>query len=384
MVSKKISLISAVVLFLVAAAVSYLFFKGSTAQNYLVRYKPEVEDKTTGIAGGPKTEECPMNGAYYSKVQRQKWEKRRPLGVMIENHVDARPQSGLSFADVIYEAVAEGGITRFLTIYYCGDTSPIGPVRSARIYYVDLLQEYGDKPLYAHVGGANTPGPADALGEIRDLGWDQYNDLNQFAVPFPYFYRDYERLAGRVTEHTMYSSTSKLWEFAKTKRNLTNVDKKGKTWNGSFTPWKFKDDAPTTSRGAVSTASFGFWEQFGGATYVVKWKYDKTSNSYVRENGGTNLIDKNTGKPLISKNVVVVFADESPAGDGYPGGHLLYDLLGQGKGIVFQDGKAIEVTWRKADEETRMKFFDSQGAEVSFVRGQIFVEILPTGNKVTY
>ncbi len=182
MISKKVTIISALAVLVVALIGSYYFFSQKVD---LSGYKGPVPADTSQLPedSGPKTEPCPMNGALYSKAQRKIWESRRPLGVMIENHTDSRPQSGLSSADIIYEAVAEGGITRFLAIYYCKDASPVGPVRSARIYYVELLQEYGNNPLYAHVGGANTPGPADALGEIQDLGWDQYNDLNQFGVP---------------------------------------------------------------------------------------------------------------------------------------------------------------------------------------------------------
>src|SRR3972149_10745098 len=72
------------------------------------------------IADLPKTEECPLNGGMYSKVEREIWEGRRPIAAMVENHADSRPASGLSKADVVYEAVAEGGITRFLAIFYCG------------------------------------------------------------------------------------------------------------------------------------------------------------------------------------------------------------------------------------------------------------------------
>ncbi|MBI2051451.1 DUF3048 domain-containing protein [Candidatus Roizmanbacteria bacterium] len=385
MISKKVTIILAVVLFVLSAAGAYWYFSTSTQnKDYLSRIKGKVTEETEEVLdGGSKTEVCPMNGQRYSKAQKKRWDKRRPLGVMIENHLDARPQSGLPSADIIYEAVAEGGITRFLAIYFCEDAKIIGPVRSARIYFVKLLQEYGRNPLHAHVGGANTPGPADALGEIRDLGWDAYNDLNQFAVPFPVYYRDYERLPNRVTEHTMYASTAKLWSYAKKERKLSNVDEKKRSWTGGFTPWKFKDDAKPEGRGTTSKISFSFWEQFA-KDYSVVWKYDKQTNSYVRGNGGVSHLDKNTGKALRAKNIVVVSADESPANDGYYGGHLLYDIVGQGEGILFQDGKAIKVSWKKKNEESRMKFFDPSGNEVSLVRGPIFIEIVPTGNKVTY
>ncbi len=391
MISKKLSFIIFFIAFIISIYISYSVFGKGGAVELLpqTKYKPPTingngsKTNDAGTAAEAKTEECPVNGELFGKSSSQKWEKRRPLGIMVENSTPARPQSGLSSADVIYEAVAEGGITRFLAIFYCQDASYVGPVRSARIYFIKLLQEYGEYPLYAHVGGANTDGPADALGEVDELGWGLNNDLNQFAVPFPYYWRDYERLPGRVTEHTVYTATSKLWEFAKTKRSLTNVDKKGKSWDVKFEKWKFKDDANESQRGKLTKVSFTFWNLFA-TEYSVDWTYDKTTNIFKRNNGGSPHLDKNTGKQLETKNVVVIFVDESPANDGYPGGHILYKLTGSGKGSVFQDGNAIPITWNKKTAESRMKFFDENGREISFVRGKIFVEILPIGNKVTY
>ncbi len=382
MISKKLTIIIVTIILLVSVGGSYYFF---SQKPDLSGYKEPVPADTSKLSAdnGPKTQPCPLNGAFYSEAQRKIWESRRPLGVMIENHLDARPQSGLSSADVVYEAVAEGGITRFLSIFYCQDATPIGPVRSARIYFLQTLQEYGSNPLYAHVGGANAPGPADALGEIQDLGWDNYNDLNQFGVPFPYYYRDYERLPNVATEHTMYSSTSKLWEFAKNKRKLSNVDKDGKAWDKDFVSWKFKDDEPTAQRGSTDKISFYFWQQFGD--FNVQWNYDKQTNTYKRVNGVSPHVDKDTGKQISAKNVVIVLADESVANDGYEKGqHLLYHITGNGDGYLFQNGKATKTTWKKKSPKDRMQFYDPSGQEVSFVRGQIWVEITPLGNKITY
>jgi len=380
--------------FLFSSFISYFYFKNQENYNFFVspiKNKQLTFNKDSSfnksslfIDNKPKTEECPLNGVLYSKSQREKWEKRRPLGIMVENHTEARPQSGLSFADIVYEVVAEGGITRFLAIYYCQDADPVGPVRSARIYFIKLLQEYGQYPLYAHVGGANTPGPADALGEIVNLGWSSYNDLNQFSIPFPYFWRDYSRLPNRATEHTVYTSTFKLWQYAKEKRKLTNVDEKGVFWNQNFTPWRFKDDEEKDKRGNnYSKISFTFWDSFA-SDYQVVWFYNRENNFYERNNGGKPHIDKNTNKVIKAKNIVIIFAKESPANDGYPGGHLLYKIIGSGEGILFQDGKSLKINWQKDNEETRMKFFDKNGNEISFVRGPIWIEILPLFNKVTY
>ena len=243
MVGKKVTFIAAFVALVLSGLVSSSFFsfaagsmgsKGLSLSNYKM---PTTQGTNETVDNSePKTEECPLNGEMLGRSLKDKWVTRRPLGIMVENHTEARPQSGLSSADVVYEAVAEGGITRFLAVFYCHDAAFVGPVRSARIYFLRTIQGYGDHPLYAHVGGANTDGPADALGEIEDLGWANYNDLNQFSVPFPNFWRDYERLPDRATEHTVYTSTSKLWDYAKTKRDLTNVDDKGVAWDANFTP----------------------------------------------------------------------------------------------------------------------------------------------------
>ena len=381
--SKKLTIIISVILFLISTGVTFLVRSKSSVGLFSNYNTPTSSQNGVNVIDqGPKTEECPLNGQMYSKVQKNKWEKRRPLGVAIENHLDARPQSGLQSADVVYEAVAEGGITRFLAVYLCEDASIIGPVRSARIYFLELLQGYGLYPLYAHVGGANTPGPADALGEIADIGWDGYNDLNQFAVPFPTYYRDYERLLERVTEHTMYSGTDKLWAFAAKSRKLTNFDEDKNKWDEEFTTRKFKKEAKVKDRGSVNKISFGFWEQFS-KDYSVTWNYNKESNTYKRVNGGVSHQDLNLKKALEFKSIVVALVDESPANDGYPGGHLLYEVIGEGKGFLFQDGKAQKITWEKTDEESMMRFY-VDGDEVELNAGKLFIEILPLGNDVKY
>ncbi len=382
--NRKLVILAVFIVYLLSTYFSYSFFSGREGGGWQSPVSSYVPPKGNGVVtegvNVPKTEECPLNGEMLTKNQRALWEKRRPLGVMIENHKEARPQSGLTAADIIYEAVAEGGITRFLAIFYCKDAKYIGPVRSARIYFVDTLQEYGRYPLYAHVGGANTPGPADALGEIRRLNWDSYNDLNQFGVPFPYYWRDYERLPSRATEHTVYSTTAKLWEYAKNKRDLTDVDENNKRWDEEFIKWKFKEDAQ--EKGNLTKVSFDFW--VGKSDYSVEWQYDKTTNSFKRFNGGEPHQDKNNDKQLEVKNVIVVYMQESSANDGYEGGHLLYKTIGEGKAIVFEDGKATEGIWRRKSVTQRIKFYDKKEQEVTFNRGQIFIEILPVGNEVTY
>ncbi|MCL5091629.1 MAG: DUF3048 domain-containing protein [Patescibacteria group bacterium] len=396
--NKKVIFLAGFFIFVVAAVGSYAYFKGGGEGliNPLALYKVPQSNgngQNSSQSSEPKTEPCPINGQLMTKTQKAFWEKRRPLGIMVENSKQARPQSGISSADVVYEAVAEGGITRFLAIFYCQDAPYVGPVRSARVHFMKMLREYGNYPLYAHVGGANCDAetgsgcangaPADALGLINKLGWSLYNDINQFSVPFPYFWRDYERLPNRDTEHTVYTSTSKLWDYAKNQRKLTEVDADGVRWDKDFTSWKFKDDALAAQRGTVNKISLGFWNSFS-SDMAVTWNYNRQTNGYQRVNGGVVSVDRNNNQPVEARDVVIIFAKESPANDGYPGGHILYRLTGSGDGLLFQDGKAVTVTWEKQDEETRLKLYDENNQEMAFVRGKIFVEILPIGNKVEY
>lgn len=385
--AKKKNLIIGIAIYLASAVISFIAFTyittggASTGTTTPVALPSATsKDRVTFDANLPKTQVCPLNGVKYSKQQEQWWKQHRPLGVMIENSVDARPQSGLSFADVVYEAVAEGGITRFLAIFYCQDAGIIGPVRSARTYFLDFVSEYGDYPLYAHVGGANTSGPADALGQIDSYGWGGYNDLNQFSIGFPTFWRDYERLGHTVaTEHTMYSTTSKLWDVGKS-RELTNKDKDGNSWDADFSEYEFKDGTPSKAPTATSI-SFDFWE--GYSDFAVKWTYDPTTNSYLRSNGGDVHKDKDTGKQFSTKNVVILFMTEARANDGYENNlHMLYGTKGTGQALIFNDGIQTKGTWSKKSRESRLIVKDSSGSEIKFVRGLIWFEILGIGTPV--
>lgn len=383
--NKLLSIVLVIIIYLISTGASYLFFSGdSTTDNAkVITPKVGISGKLTFDESLPKTESCPMNGTLYSKQQRAWWEKHRPLGIMVENHLEARPQSGLSSADVVYEAVAEGGITRFLTVFYCNSAEEVGPIRSARTYFLDFISEYGAKPLYAHVGGANTDGPADALSQIESYGWAEVNDMNQFSIGFPTFWRDYDRLGRSVaTEHTMYSTTEKLLQFAATSRKLKVEDEDGIPWTKGFLPYSFKEDIPTSGRSVSQAIHLEFWAN--NPAYVVDWIYEPTTNLYKRNNGGTPHIDRNNNKQLTAKNIVVLSMIETSANDGYENNaHLLYKTKGSGKANVFMDGKRIIGTWKKDSRTARTLLFDSTGVPIKFDRGTIWFEILPTDGILT-
>jgi hypothetical protein len=391
--SKKFMMVlSYVGLYLLTAGLSLALFSYLRGGPSLDLLSGSLEDRRSKInLELPRTEECPINGGMFTTVERNIWQERRPITAMIENHADSRPTGGLNRADVVYEAVAEGGITRFLGVFYCGAAAEdveISPVRSARIYYVNWAAEYGDYPIFMHVGGANryggttdTTAEADALGLLEDLGWrvPQGNDFDTtYDSGFPIFWRDYERLdKPSATEHTMTASLDAAYKEAAERGFGAKYE--GVAWDKNFDEWMFEDDSPTSSPNATEI-SFSFWDRY--SDYDVTWKYNRDSNSYLRENGGREYVDLHTKEQINTKNVVVQFVRERGPVDRNL--HMIYTTIGEGDALIFKNGEVIEGTWEKDSRTDRTIFYDERGNEIEFVRGPIWIEAVPDGNDVDY
>lgn len=364
-----------ILLFILGFGASYIVFRFVTGQKPLGGLTDNIPNP---ISNKPAMTACPLNGVGYAK-DKVSWDDRRPLGVMIENHTEARPQSGLGEADVVYEAMAEGGITRFLAVYLCQEADPVGPVRSARTYFLDWISEYDG--LYAHVGGAGTPGPADAMGQIQRYG---ILDLDEFSLGSPTYIRDTAKIRqGIATEHTAYSSTEKLWQVAQEKGWGAVNEETGTRWDAVFDPWQFTNAKPASPSSGTKpqTITIPFWNN-GTGDYTVVWTFDPASGTYKRVNGGVRHIDTVTNQQLSAKTIVVQFMIEERADDGYPGNqHLIYGTIGSGDAWIFANGQQIQGKWRKNSRTDRTLFYDAQGNEYSFTPGQIWIEGVPTANK---
>lgn len=378
------------ILYLVSFGLSYGAFSmsrgGSAGTNVpdTAKVSPSEKPKYKVDPSIPRDQMCPLDGVMYTKQEKDIWDKRRPLTVMIENSEEARPQSGLSRADIIYEALAEGWITRLMGVFYCNtpmENITFAPVRSARTYFVDWVSEYD--ALYNHVGGAGrcpddtVDARAKALCQIGQYG---IKDLDQFGIGYPDCYRNPDRLEHPVaTEHTMVCFSENLYKIAE-KREWTNIDEDGISWDKNFKPWGFKDDASTLDRGTTSSIKIFFAP--GYDKYDVEWSYDATDDSYKRTNGGVPQLDLEAKQQLTAKNVVVQFTKITGPVDEH--GHLLYGTIGTGKALIFQDGKAIEGTWSKKSRIGRTTYFDDKSKEVKFNRGPIWIEVIPDQKQVTY
>lgn len=383
-----IYLISGFGLFLFSMGVSYWIFS-SPIQVFkrakTIEPTPAPISKRPQIdATKPRTEVCPLNGVMYTTTESEIWNTRRPLAVMIENHADSRPLSGLSAADIVYEAVAEGGITRHMGIFYCGVTSQntmFAPVRSARIYFTKLIPEYN--ALYNHVGGAGNcddPTVDDRAKALCFIRQNKIKDLDQFgrAGDFKTCHRVANRLDRDVAyEHTMACYSDQLYKTA-AKYKWTNVDEKGVSWDKGFVSWKFKDESPVV--GNTLDIKFDFWTS--KIDYSVAWKFDTKTKEYQRYVGGLPAIDLNIDEVTTAKNIIIQFVKETGPLDEHL--HMYYEVVGTGPMLAFQDGQVISGTWTKTSLSSRTKYFDSKKTEIQFNRGPIWIELVPAGNKIEY
>ncbi|MBI3379607.1 DUF3048 domain-containing protein [Candidatus Gottesmanbacteria bacterium] len=386
-------ILAALGLYLVVTGISYATFTfilgksgGVSITSPLAKVSPAPKLKSKVDPSIPKDQVCPLNGIKYTKNEKEVWDKRRPLAVMIENSSEARPQSGLSRADVVYEALAEGWITRLMGVFYCNtpfENITFAPVRSARTYFVDWVSEYD--ALYTHVGGANMIGGneqvtdprVDALGQIDRYG---IKDMDQFGIGFPDCYRNPDRLDHPVaTEHTMVCFSDNLYKIGE-KRGWTNVDNRDIPWDKNFTAWTFKDEPKESERGTVNSMKLIFTE--GYDDYNVNWEYDKVKNVYKRINGGVPHLDLETKEQMTANNVVVQITKLVGVVDNL--GHLLYVTIGSGKALIFQDGKVMVGTWSKKTRVSRTIYYDSIGKEIKFNRGLTWIEILANEKQITY
>jgi len=304
----------------------------------------------------------PINGVLIPSAEFAALQQRAPLGVMIENSTEARPQMGLHRADLVYEAVAEGGITRFLAVYWRNEAEKIAYIRSARIYYIHWAAELG--AVYVHWGQVEDPGPVDVWPVLSRLNM---RDLNGLFLGEQVGYRD----SNRYAPHNVYTNTGLLWGTAQTY---------GFAGPPTLEPWKFKDDTPQRPADRAAPAvnvSFGS----PGSEYAVRWEYDATSNSYLRLMGGVPHTDGTTGERLAARNVAFQFAVLRPSGVK---AYNIIDTVGTGAAVVFQDGIAIPGSWRKDSEAGRTRFYDLAGNEISFNRGTTWIEVAPAGSTVDY
>lgn len=306
---------------------------------------PIAKQETKQEAPAPTTLASPLTG-----VQVQPAFAQLPVtGVMIENSPDARPQSGLYDAGVVYEAIAEGGITRFLALFQEAQPTYIGPVRSVRPYYLDFLVPY-DAPI-THAGGSGQ-----ALNEIRSQG---IKDLDHGANA-----KTFTRVNNRFAPHNLYTSREALLSVHR-----------AKGWTSStFTGFVRKADKPSPTPDAKTIDL-----AISSTLYNPRFRYDPGSNSYLRDEGGKVHMDEKAGKQINPKVVVVIVTTHR-----YDGIYSVYGVQGSGQAYFFQDGTVTKGVWEKADRKSQYKFGDANSAPLSLNAGQTWVSLVTSASNIKY
>jgi hypothetical protein len=285
---------------------------------------------------------------------------QRPIIVMIDNHPDAYPQTGLDHAAVVFEALAEFGVTRFMAVYAPGitpDAPQIGPIRSTRLYFAQWA--LGFHALYTHAGGS--PQGLELVESTDQLiNLDALKNANG-----SYFTRDSEREA----PHNLFSSSAELERAAKALgvADLAQPD----------LGFLFKSDAPEAQRPAAQQIDYFFIYREDNAG----WNYDPATNGYLRLRRGKSARDAATNRQLWAKDVVVLEIKEAPLDDD-PKGRIEQTVVGSGRARVFMDGIEREVTWRKDAPAAPLRFFEDS-TETQLNAGPVWIIALPSLDNLT-
>ena len=313
---------------------------------FVLTYRAPVADTAYHAPAkkAPKTAE-----KYYSHLNgievASKADLSKPVtAIMIENSPDARPHSGLKQAEIVYEAIAEGGITRFLTLFQQHKPQLIGPVRSLRMYYVDWLAPY--QASVAHVGGSHA-----SLQEIRN---GKYRDIDQFFNGSSYW-----RANDRRPPHNVYTSFEKL--------DALNAGKGYKS--SQFTSFARADGKASNKPNAVSIDI-----NFSSSWYNTHYDYDKASNTYLRSIGGQASNDREEGRLAPSVVIALHVNETTVMEDGWRQSIV---TNGTGTATVFQNGTVAECTWRKNDRFSPLELIDAAGKPVALNRGQTWIAAVP-------
>lgn len=279
----------------------------------------------------------------------------RPVAVLINNLAPARPQSGLTEADVIWEVLAEGGITRLVAIFQSASEADfdIGPVRSNRPYFIRLADTYG--AIIAHAGASN-----DAYAILQRQNKPYLDEIKNAGA---YYWRSSERKA----PHNLYTNLGKLREGA---------SKKGYAEEAAIQGYRFMSEmeAEEIPVGSIKQLEV----QFQLKNYRVGYQFDENERVYLRSINDEPHIDKNNEKQLFASNLIFMQTAHQVLDSE---GRLSVNLESGGDALVIQNGLAVEGSWILAQDG--MIRFMKDGTEIKLLPGKSIIHILPEGKAIT-
>lgn len=278
--------------------------------------------------------------------------QRPALGVKIDNLNVARPQSGLSKADVIYEEPVEGGITRFIAIFQCNDAARIGPVRSGRLIDPQILMQYGPHPLMGYSGAIGAAITAIDSSSLIDVG------VNRAPMSA------YDRDPNRSVPHNLYTSTRALYAAGARQHAPATAPP---------SPFVFGPE------GQGATPSAGVHIPFLYSN--VTWTWNPKAGVWFRSYADTGAATVADGGPIVANDVIVMHVVMYPSQyiEDATGAHEnLLTLTGTGPLQVYRNGTQLSGTWKRSALRDATQYLDSSGHPIALQPGRIWIELVPT------
>ncbi len=284
----------------------------------------------------------PISGIYVEKERIE----RRPFAVVFDNMVKARPQAGLDQAEIVYEFLAEGLITRYMGIFLINEPDTIGSVRSARPYFIDRALEYD--ALYVHVGGSEQ-----AKSDIKAL---KMADIDALSRNSTIFWRKNHKKA----PHNMYTSTQAI-------RKAANESKYNQ--EGVYEKLKFHVSDVKPNGAAIVKVNIPY-----SKNYTATFIYHPEEGIYYREVNGNPHRDESSKQQLTAKNIIV---QKSATKVIDSEGRLEVEMIGKGEGYYLTQGEMIELTWEKKSRKSITRYFDKDGKEIQLNPGITWIQVVP-------
>lgn len=331
-------------LLLVGLAATTLVACGKTTENK--NQAPEVKEPEKIVYYTPLTHEERDN---------EDQAKKKIFAVMLDNHDDARPQAQISKADIIYEYRVEGEFTRYMALFQSNFPENVGPVRSARPYFVQTAKEYN--AIYAHWGGS--------VAGLEEVKKRNVVDLDGIALEGIVFHRN--KNVGKRAPHNGYISLPELENY---------LVEKGVDVNDNTAALNFYDKEANIEGLDVGEITLNFNNR-----YKTNFIYDEATGKYKYIRQGQPVIDEATGQEFDTDNLVVLFQKGVVAG---PKGTLKMANIGTGTGLLLQKGKLAPITWEKANEDARTILKYPDGTEVKFYPGRTFFSIVDEEKDAVY
>ncbi len=280
----------------------------------------------------------------------------RPFAIMIDNHSDAWPQASLNKAYMVYEIIVEGGETRLMALFKGVESDKIGPVRSARHYFIDYAME--NDAIYVHFG--------ESPQAKSDLKKFSINDIDGIAEDGVTFWRVKDKMA----PHNAVTNTEKLIASAKNKGYRTTSDKKS-VLNYVTDEVELKDGV------AASTVTIPH-----SNLHTVKYEYNEETKMYERYARGKKQIDWDTKESVVAKNIIITYCDNYTLADSENKGRQGLKNIGTFDGYYITNGKAIKIKCIKNDRDEVTTYQDLEGNPIEVNDGNTFVNICPTTTQV--